>query len=252
MNIFMKIAVFCPHKIIELLRSSLANICDDVLYVYEEENVPSENEYHFVYQRDSSYEFLNEEHIELVIVYGWNYLIPVKTLKQIDFYNVHASPLPKYRGPYPVVFQLLNKENKIGITIHKMDETYDTGDIYLQKFVNVDYNRLSYLEVNIFRAVQKSMLQLIKDYLNNNICSLLPQSNDNASYYSKKDLINYLNSKRSLNEFFWMNKIFNIYKPFKVLINSNVYIIEEYSMQPQNGFTEFQLKDAVIYLKFAM
>lgn len=246
----MKIAIFCPHKIIGLLKSSLSLVTDEVLFVYEEENIPLENEYQFAYHRDANYNFLNERKIELVIVYGWNYLIPAKILTQIDFFNIHASPLPSYRGPYPVVFQLLNKERKIGITIHKMDETYDTGDIYLQKFIDVDYSHLEYLEVNIFRNVKRYMVQFINDYLNNNI-SLMPQSSENASYFSKKDLINRLDSKCDLNEFIWMNKIFSIYKPFKVLINSKVYIIKNFSMQPENGFEKFQLKDTVIYLNLS-
>ena len=243
----MKIAIFCPHKLIELLRRSLSLEVDEVLFVYEEEKIPLDNEYRFVYHRDASYSFLEEHQIELAIVYGWNYLIPVKTLTQINFYNIHTSPLPRYRGPYPVVFQLLNRESKIGITIHKMDETFDTGDIYLQKFIEVDYNNLAYLEVNIFRNVKRYIMQFINDYLNNNI-SLIPQSNENASYFSKNDLINRLDSKCDLNEFIWMNKIFAIYKPFKVLINGKVYIIESFSMQPENGFVKFQLKDTIIYL----
>lgn len=46
--------------------------------------------------------------------------------------NVHASLLPAYRGAAPVVHALLNGEVETGVTIMKIDEGMDTGDILTQ------------------------------------------------------------------------------------------------------------------------
>lgn len=46
--------------------------------------------------------------------------------------NVHASLLPKYRGPNPFYWVLHNMERNTGVTIHYMDEGIDTGDIIMQ------------------------------------------------------------------------------------------------------------------------
>ena len=46
-----------------------------------------------------------------------------------------------------------------------------------------------------------------------------------------------------------MNEVFKIYKPFKVEINNNIYIVEDYSHALQDGYSEFVLKDCSIYLK---
>jgi methionyl-tRNA formyltransferase len=48
-------------------------------------------------------------------------------------YNVHASLLPKYRGAAPIQRAILNGEWVTGITIMRMDEGMDTGDILLQR-----------------------------------------------------------------------------------------------------------------------
>ena len=92
------------------------------------------------------------------------------------------------------------------------------------------------------------MIKLIRAFLTNEI-SLNPQQEEEATYYSKKDLLAYLNRNTSYEEFVWMNEVFKIYKPFKVEINNNIYIVEDYSHTLQDGYSEFVLKDRRIYLK---
>jgi methionyl-tRNA formyltransferase len=51
--------------------------------------------------------------------------------------NVHPSPLPHYRGPYPLFWMLRAGERQFGVTIHFMDEQLDTGDIAAQAEVDL-------------------------------------------------------------------------------------------------------------------
>jgi methionyl-tRNA formyltransferase len=43
--------------------------------------------------------------------------------------NVHASLLPKYRGPAPIHWSIINGESRTGVSTMLMDEGVDTGDI---------------------------------------------------------------------------------------------------------------------------
>jgi len=43
--------------------------------------------------------------------------------------NIHPSILPSYKGVDPVFHALLNKETEIGVTLHKMSEDFDSGEI---------------------------------------------------------------------------------------------------------------------------
>ena len=45
--------------------------------------------------------------------------------------NVHSSLLPKYRGAAPINWSIINGDKTTGVTIMKMDEGMDTGDIIL-------------------------------------------------------------------------------------------------------------------------
>jgi methionyl-tRNA formyltransferase len=51
--------------------------------------------------------------------------------------NVHPSLLPQYRGPYPLFWMLRRGDRNFGVTIHFMDEHFDTGDIAAQAEVEL-------------------------------------------------------------------------------------------------------------------
>jgi methionyl-tRNA formyltransferase len=59
------------------------------------------------------------------------------TLPRFGCVNVHPSLLPRYRGIDPVFWTLRRGERETGVTIHLMDEAYDSGPILLQERVAV-------------------------------------------------------------------------------------------------------------------
>jgi len=52
-------------------------------------------------------------------------------------FNLHASYLPKYRGAAPIQWALINGETVTGLTTFKLAEKVDTGNIYLQKKIEI-------------------------------------------------------------------------------------------------------------------
>lgn len=79
---------------------------------------------------------------DLIILAAYGKIIPASVLSLPGFgaLNVHASLLPKYRGPSPIQNALLNGEKETGVTMMLMDETIDTGDILSQKKTPIDKN----------------------------------------------------------------------------------------------------------------
>jgi methionyl-tRNA formyltransferase len=67
--------------------------------------------------------------IGVVVAYGK--IIPKKILEipKHGFINVHASLLPKYRGAAPIQWALLNGEDETGVTIFKLVEALDAGEV---------------------------------------------------------------------------------------------------------------------------
>jgi methionyl-tRNA formyltransferase len=67
--------------------------------------------------------------IGLVAAYGR--IIKSDLLNKFDtrIYNIHPSLLPKYRGPSPLQFQLLDGVSTSGVTLLQMDQEVDHGPI---------------------------------------------------------------------------------------------------------------------------
>ena len=52
-------------------------------------------------------------------------------------FNVHASLLPKYRGPAPIPWALIRGETVTGVTIMEIVEVMDAGPILLQRKISI-------------------------------------------------------------------------------------------------------------------
>ncbi|MGN0017478.1 MAG: methionyl-tRNA formyltransferase [Candidatus Gastranaerophilaceae bacterium] len=93
--------------------------------------------------------------IDAAVVASFNYKIPKELLSipKHGFINIHPSLLPKYRGGNPYSTVIINNEHETGVTLHFMDEGFDTGDVILQKKVEISpietmgtlFNRLNLL-----------------------------------------------------------------------------------------------------------
>ena len=56
-------------------------------------------------------------------------LIKPKQFSTKELYNIHFSKLPEYKGMYTSAWPLLTGTNASGVTLHKIDEGIDTGEI---------------------------------------------------------------------------------------------------------------------------
>jgi methionyl-tRNA formyltransferase len=61
-------------------------------------------------------------------------------------YNIHSALLPKYRGINAIFWAMLHDEPESGFSIHRMDESLDTGPVLVQRPVPID-PRDSYADV---------------------------------------------------------------------------------------------------------
>ena len=69
----------------------------------------------------------------VVVAYGQLLSAEILEIPPLGAVNVHASLLPKYRGPAPIHWALIQGEMETGVTTMFMDAGMDTGDILLQR-----------------------------------------------------------------------------------------------------------------------
>ncbi|MCK8823619.1 methionyl-tRNA formyltransferase [Fuchsiella alkaliacetigena] len=73
----------------------------------------------------------------VVVAYGQILSKELLELPPLGCINVHASLLPKYRGPAPLHRVIINSEKQTGVTTIYMDQGLDTGDIILQEEIEI-------------------------------------------------------------------------------------------------------------------
>ena len=82
---------------------------------------------------------LGEFQADLIVVAAYGQILRKALLELPRFgcLNVHASLLPKYRGAAPIQWAILNDERETGVTIMKMDEGLDTGDLLASQSTSI-------------------------------------------------------------------------------------------------------------------
>ena len=80
---------------------------------------------------DEAKELFRSLDAELAIVVAYGKILPDELLHTPKYgcINMHASLLPKLRGAAPIQWAVINGDKESGVTIMRMDEGVDTGDM---------------------------------------------------------------------------------------------------------------------------
>ncbi|MFP4475656.1 MAG: methionyl-tRNA formyltransferase [Desulfatibacillaceae bacterium] len=76
---------------------------------------------------------LSQYRADAFVVVAYGHILPKRILEMPEFgaVNVHASLLPKYRGPAPIHWAVADCEPYTGVCTMRMDKGMDTGDLLL-------------------------------------------------------------------------------------------------------------------------
>ena len=72
---------------------------------------------------------------DVIVVNSWYYRMPAELyeLPPHGTLNFHDSLLPRFTGFSPVLWALISGASEFGLTVHRMDDGLDTGDILVQR-----------------------------------------------------------------------------------------------------------------------
>lgn len=103
-------------------------------------------------------------------------------------YNIHFSKLPEYKGMYTSALPILHGKSETGVTLHKIDDGIDTGDI-------IDQTIIPIAEADTARDIYLKYLLSAEILFNKNITSILEnsyqarkQSAKFSTYFSKSSI----------------------------------------------------------------
>lgn len=141
---------------------------------------------------DDIYQKLLNLSFDGFVVVSFGHIIPhnVIDLSNDNTINVHPSLLPKYRGPSPITTALLNGDEETGVTIMKINENPDSGDIFAQTKFKISLNdNKDMLEKKIIE-ISTPLLLSVLNLLEKDLIEAFPQKGE-ATYtkiFSKNDL----------------------------------------------------------------
>lgn len=83
--------------------------------------------------------WLMQHQPDVVLVKTFPWRIPAECLAipKHGFINFHYAPLPEWRGSNPLFWMIRNKASTGGITVHRMTEEFDSGEILLSQQISI-------------------------------------------------------------------------------------------------------------------
>ena len=118
----------------------------------------------------------------VVIAFGHILTEKILQLPKLGTINVHASLLPKYRGPAPIQWAIINGEQQTGVTTMLMDKGLDTGDILLAKKEPIfDEDTSADLHARLALISADLLIQTLEAFASKKI-KPIPQDHSQATY----------------------------------------------------------------------
>ena len=165
---------------------------------------------------------------DLILWYGWSWLVEDCFVNKYNSVMLHPSPLPKYRGGSPIQNQIISGEKSSCVTLFKMTKNLDDGDIYKQLSFS-----LSGSLNDIFNRIITLGYYATSEIINNNF-KLTKQDNAKATYCKRRKPIDSeitLSELKNSSAQYLYNKIRMLNDPYpnayiKTSDNKKLFIIE--------------------------
>src|SRR5438067_8388799 len=122
---------------------------------------------------------------DVIVVMAYGQILPraVLEIPKIACLNLHASLLPRWRGAAPIQAAIAAGDQETGMTVMYMDEGLDTGDILLQRKIDIAANETGdSLHDRLGEIAPAALLDALK------MCPdapRIPQNKESATYAPK-------------------------------------------------------------------
>lgn len=142
-----------------------------------------------------------------VVSFGYRHIISEDIISSSNdrIINLHISYLPYNRGSHPL-FWALNDGTPVGVTIHKIDKGIDTGDVYVQRLVDID------TKTETFKSAYEKLIseieKLFKEYCDDifNFRIVATKQIGKGTYHKSSDLPDIQSWDTNILRFFKMSK----------------------------------------------
>ncbi len=101
--------------------------------------------------------------------------------------NVHPSMLPKYRGLSPQHQAIIHGDSESAVTVHFIEEGIDTGDIIIQKTIEIEKEDYIYdFQLKMLKTYKTIVIEAIKLLLSKDFRPIEQNTTDSSYFGSLK------------------------------------------------------------------
>ena len=180
---------------------------------------------------------------DIIIVSCYSRLLPSSliSIAKVGCFNIHPSMLPLFRGPVPLFWQFREGVDDFGVTLHRMTNKYDDGNIVSQEIVKIE-DGLSQSQTMELLAQSSSnlVMKLLGDIEERKLTEKI-QDEKNASYQTFPTTSDY-----SISLSWSAKRIYNFIKAYKgkgrkficKTENKRYELLDVYSYQNDNYIDE--------------
>src|SRR5205807_55611 len=124
---------------------------------------------------------------DVIVVVAYGQILPkeILDLPKIACLNLHASLLPRWRGASPVQAAIAAGDHETGMTVMYMNEGLDTGDILLQRKIEIAWNETGETLHDRLAQIAPEALRESLQLLAKGNAPRVPQENALATYAPK-------------------------------------------------------------------
>ncbi len=135
----------------------------------------------------SEYEYFKNLDLDLVIIVAYGIIIPKEflSLSKEGFINLHASILPKWRGAAPIQRSIMSKDKETGISVMKINEKLDEGDISHIFKININENENAQTLSDRLSALASEKISEVIESIMDKEVKFKPQDHSKATYAEK-------------------------------------------------------------------
>ena len=124
---------------------------------------------------------------DVIVVMAYGQILPraVLEIPKIACLNLHASLLPRWRGAAPIQAAIAAGDREAGMTVMYMDEGLDTGDILLQRKIDISPSETgATLHDRLAQIAPEALLESLRLFAAGN-APRIPQDQALATYAPK-------------------------------------------------------------------
>ena len=136
-------------------------------------------------RKSSAVQILRDMEPDVMVTAAYGQILSQEVLDvpRLGCINIHASLLPKYRGPAPIQWAVIHGETRTGVTTMMTDIGVDTGDILLQRDTQIGPDETAGELFARLAVLGADLLLETLEQLKHGQIKRMPQKHDEATHF---------------------------------------------------------------------